>query len=84
MKKLREEHENLSDLIFEEYRSGSDSFSSSGGDNFGEVRTKWHSAEDVRNRKVSLIQFHLLLTFHLLFCLSLFVLFQFKKKQTFI
>ena len=51
VKKLREEHENLSDLIFEDYRSGSDSFSSS--DNIQEVQTKWHSAEDVRNRKVS-------------------------------
>lgn len=51
VKKLREEHENLSDLIYEDYRSGSDSFSSS--DNLQEARTKWHSAEDVRNRKVS-------------------------------
>lgn len=51
VKKLREEHENLSDLMLEDYRSGSDSFSSS--DNFQEVHTKWHSAEDVRNRKVS-------------------------------
>lgn len=51
MKKLREEHENLSDLIYEDYRSGSDSFSSS--DNYQEIRGKWHSAEDVRNRRVS-------------------------------
>lgn len=36
--------------MFEEYRSGSDSLSSS--DNIQEVRNKWHSAEDVRNRKV--------------------------------
>lgn len=56
MKKLREEHENLSDLMYEDYRSGSDSLSSS--ENFQEVRTKWHSAEDVRNRRVSyLIKF---------------------------
>lgn len=50
VKKLREEHENLSDLIYEDYRSGTDSLSSS--DNFQEMRNKWHSAEDVRNRKV--------------------------------
>lgn len=52
MKKLREEHENLGDLMFEEYCSGSDSISSS--DNVQEARNKWHSVEDVRNRKVCL------------------------------
>lgn len=51
MKKLREEHENLSDLMYDDYRSGSDSISSS--DNIHEVRSKWHSAEDVRSRKVN-------------------------------
>ncbi|XP_031625019.1 voltage-dependent T-type calcium channel subunit alpha-1G isoform X2 [Contarinia nasturtii] len=51
VKKLREEHENLSDLMFEDYRSCSDSISSS--DNFQEMRNKWHSAEDVRkSRKI--------------------------------
>ncbi|XP_055304336.1 voltage-dependent T-type calcium channel subunit alpha-1G [Sitodiplosis mosellana] len=50
VKKLREEHENLSDLMLEDYRSGTDSISSS--DNCQESRNKWHSAEDVRSRKI--------------------------------
>lgn len=51
MKKLREEAENLSDLMFEDYRSGSESMSSS--ENIQEIRNRWHSAEDVRNQKVN-------------------------------
>lgn len=49
MKKLREEHENLSDLIFEDYRSSSESINSN--DALQENRNRWHSAEDVRSRK---------------------------------
>lgn len=49
MKKLREEHENLSDLMFEDYRSSSESINSN--DALPEQRNRWHSAEDVRTRK---------------------------------
>lgn len=49
MKKLREEHENLSDLMFEDYRSSSESINSN--DALQESRNRWHSAEDVRSRK---------------------------------
>lgn len=49
MKKLREEHENLSDLMFEDYRSSSESNNSN--DALQESRNRWHSAEDVRSRK---------------------------------
>lgn len=58
VKKLREENENLSDLMFDECRSCSESTSTNGS--YQEIRTKWHSAEDVRNRKVSVENpFHL-------------------------
>lgn len=64
MKKLREEHENLSDLMFEDYRSGTDSISSS--ENYQDSRNKWHSAEDVRSRKVSQFNFLIKLNFFFL------------------
>lgn len=51
VKKLREENENLSDLMYDDCHSCSGSTSSSRS--YPEVRSKWHSAEDVRNRKVS-------------------------------
>lgn len=51
VKKLREENENLSDLMFDDCRSCSESTSTN--ENYAEVRNKWHSAEDIRNRRVS-------------------------------
>lgn len=37
--------------MYDDYRSGSESISSS--ENFHEVRSKWHSAENVRSQKVN-------------------------------
>lgn len=52
VKKLREENENLSDMMYDDCRSCSESTSSSGS--YPDTRNKWHSAEDIRNKKVSL------------------------------
>lgn len=46
---MREENENLSDLMFDDCRSCSESTSTS--DSYHEIRNKWHSAEDIRNRR---------------------------------
>lgn len=53
VKKLREENENFSDLMYDDCRSCSESTSSSGS--CPEVRNKWHSAEDIRNRKACIL-----------------------------
>lgn len=49
MKKLREENENLSDLMLEECRSCSES--SSSNESYQKVLAKWHSAEDLHRQK---------------------------------